>query len=53
MRRWRFRWKETRRTALDILQSLDTGRSPEMTFSRNPGLFLSFKLTKSERIFAL
>ncbi len=42
-----------RRTELDILHSLETGRSPEMTFSRKPGLFLSFKLTNSEPILAL
>ena len=36
-----------------IRQNLATARSPETTLERRPGLFLSFKLTKSERIFVL
>lgn len=41
------------RTALDILQNRATGKSPATTLSRRPGLFLSFRLTKSDRILAL
>lgn len=41
------------RTWLVMLQKRFTGMSPEMTLSRKPGLFLSFKFTKSVRIFDL
>ena len=44
---------EHKLTALDILHNLEAESSPETTHSRNPGLFLSFKLMKSERILAL
>ena len=43
----------TQLTWLLILQNLETSNSPETTLARRLGLFLSLRLTNSERILAL
>lgn len=40
-------------TWLLIVQNRDTDKFPDTTFSRRPGLFLSFRLTYSVRILFL